>query len=370
MDAPLFASYRISTQALKTQNALIATNQIIPSFALQTAQERRTLIEEAAARLHLAGLIVEKDFWVAWFLGKLFAIPSLVGQVQFKGGTSLSMVFNAVKRFSEDIDLAILPAALGFEEGYFNDAPSASQRRKRMNELAEACEAYVQRLQPILETEINSVLGSRGDATSWLSYEIDSNAGTPNLWFAYPSVIPQTSAYIAKRVKLEFGSLTNQQPSMQATARSLLASVLPENSFSDLTAPVVVLDVARTFWEKATILHAEYHRPEHLQVRDRFARHYSDFCSLWLQIDARTAAMSRLDLLADVAQHKSRYFASAWANYDTATQGTLRFVPPEYRKTAIEADYETMRPMFLAEPPPFAELMRILAQAEATLNAL
>jgi hypothetical protein len=89
------------------------------------------IITEAAARLRLAPLIVEKDFWVGWLLGRLFAMPALTGQVQFKGGTSLSMVFGAVQRFSEDIDLAILPAALGFEEGYFNDAPSASQRRQR-----------------------------------------------------------------------------------------------------------------------------------------------------------------------------------------------------------------------------------------------
>ena len=103
-----------------------------PSFALQSAQESRVLIDEAAARLNVAGLIVEKDFWVGWLLGRLFAMPALAGQLQFKGGTSLSMVFGAVRRFSEDINLAILPAALGFEEGYFNDAPSASQRRKRI----------------------------------------------------------------------------------------------------------------------------------------------------------------------------------------------------------------------------------------------
>ncbi|WP_411886346.1 nucleotidyl transferase AbiEii/AbiGii toxin family protein [Polaromonas sp. YR568] len=129
------------------------------SFALQSVQERRTLIDEAAARLRVAGLIVEKDFWVGWLLGRLFAMPALAGPLQFKGGTSLSMVFGAVERFSEDIDLAILPAALGFEEGYFNDAPSASQRRKRMDALAQASEAYVQRLQQVLEAEITSVLG-------------------------------------------------------------------------------------------------------------------------------------------------------------------------------------------------------------------
>jgi hypothetical protein len=290
----------------------MATPRPSPSFALQSVQERRTLIDEAAARLQVASLIVEKDFWVGWLLGRLFAMPALAGQVQFKGGTSLSMVFGAVQRFSEDIDLAILPAALGFEEGYFNDAPSASQRLKRTDALAQASEAYVQRLQPVLEAEIASVLGTRPDEESWLGYEIDSNAGTPNLWFTYPSVTPQTSAYIAKRVKLEFGSLTNQQPSVHATARTLLSSVLPAGAFIDVTAPVVALDVARTFWEKATILHAEHHRPEHLPVRDRFARHYSDFGALWRQDHARTAGLDRLDLLADVALHKSRYFTSAW----------------------------------------------------------
>ncbi|MCX7279048.1 MAG: nucleotidyl transferase AbiEii/AbiGii toxin family protein [Burkholderiales bacterium] len=340
-----------------------------PSFALQSVQERRLILTEAAARLRLAPLIVEKDFWVGWLLGRLFAMPALTGQVQFKGGTSLSMVFGAVQRFSEDIDLAILPAAMGFEEGYFNDAPSASQRRKRMEALAQASEAYVQRLQPVLEADIASVLGASSSGESWLSYEIDSNAGTPNLWFTYPSVTPQTSAYIAKRVKLEFGSLTNQQPSVQAVARTMLSGVLPAGAFADLVAPVVALDVARTFWEKATILHAEYHRPEHLPVRDRFARHYSDFCALWQQDHARTAGLARLDLLADVALHKSRYFASSWANYDSAVLGTLKLVPPAYRWDAISEDYATMLPMFWTEPPPFATLMQRLAEAEAALNA-
>lgn len=341
---------------------------LIPSFALQSVQERRVILTEAAARLRLAALIVEKDFWVGWLLGRLFAMPALAGQLQFKGGTSLSMVFGAVRRFSEDIDLAILPVALGFEEGYFNDAPSSSQRRKRMEELAKASEAYVQRLQPLLEAEITSILGASPGGISWLSYEIDSSAGTPSLWFTYPSVIPQTSAYIAKRVKLEFGSLTNQQPSVQAVARTMLADVLPQGAFVDLTANVVALDVARTFWEKATILHAEHHRPEHLPVRDRFARHYSDFAALWLQDQARAAGLARLDLLADVAQHKSRYFASGWANYATAAPGTLKLVPPAYRWSAIGEDYATMRPMFLVEPPPFADLMAQIAQAEQTIN--
>ena len=119
-----------------------------------------------------------------------------------------------------------------------------------------------------------------------------------------------------------------------------------------------------------TILHAEFHRPKHLPVRDRFARHYSDFSVLWQQDAARSAGLARLDLLADVASHKSRYFAFAWTNYGSAKIGILRLVSPSYRCTALARDYAAMRPMSMTEPPAFAELMQKLALAEVVLNNL
>ncbi|HKI33861.1 MAG TPA: hypothetical protein VKA46_18555 [Gemmataceae bacterium] len=42
--------------------------------------------------------LVEKDFWVAWTLKQVFAIDSLRGRVLFKGGTSLSGLFPAIRR--------------------------------------------------------------------------------------------------------------------------------------------------------------------------------------------------------------------------------------------------------------------------------
>lgn len=339
----------------------------VTTLATQPAAERRLLFTEAAARLQLAPLILEKDFWVGWLLGRLFALPHRQGHFQFKGGTSLSMVFGAVRRFSEDIDLAILPAALGFEESYFNDAPSTSQRRKRMEQLAAASEAYVQALQPELEADVAGLLGAPG-APGWFSYEIDAAAATPNLLFHYPSVTADEFAYVPKRVKMEFGSLTNQQPATRAVARTLIARALPQGALADLQSDVIVLDVGRTFWEKATILHAEHHRPMEQAIRDRFARHYSDFLALWQHDTARAAGLARLDLLADVALHKSRYFASSWASYATARPGSLRLLPPQGRWPALEADYVKMRPMFLDEPVSFAALMDGLAQAEIALN--
>ena len=76
--------------------------------------ERAELFAETAERKGLPEAIIEKDFWVCWVLKQLFSAEELSGRVLFKGGTSLSKIFHAINRFSEDIDLAVDYAALGF----------------------------------------------------------------------------------------------------------------------------------------------------------------------------------------------------------------------------------------------------------------
>src|ERR1039457_7115651 len=53
-------------------------------------------------------------FWGCWGLKKLFSLEAFSGRLLFKGGTSLSKIFRAINRFSEDIHLAVDYAALGF----------------------------------------------------------------------------------------------------------------------------------------------------------------------------------------------------------------------------------------------------------------
>ncbi len=65
----------------------------------------------------MAAAIVEKDFWVCWMLGLLFDHPEWSKGLVFKGGTSLSKVFKAIARFSEDIDLSLCPEVLGIKAG-------------------------------------------------------------------------------------------------------------------------------------------------------------------------------------------------------------------------------------------------------------
>ena len=335
-------------------------------FAQQSAGSRADYFYQYATSAKVEAYIVEKDFWVCWLLGRIFAHENLGRDCVFKGGTSLSKVFNAIERFSEDIDLGLSPASLGWSERDLDEAPSKSARRKRVDAVAADCaRAVQQKFQPPLEAAIQAVLGRPTMVESWLSYELEASSQSPVLYFAYPQAVPPGS-YVAPVVKMEFGSLTDQRPTGSHEIQPMVAALAPE-AFADFRAEVVALELERTFWEKATILHAEYHRPRESAFKDRYARHYADFVALWKHAQGPVAA-ARLDLLERVRLHKSRFFATSWSHYETAAPGTFRLLPPPSRIDELRRDYAAMRPMFLGEPLPFDEIVAVLREAENVIN--
>lgn len=335
-------------------------------IAQQSRDERGAIIQEAAARLGTLPVIVEKDYWVCWLLGVIFNDSRWEPHLVFKGGTSLSKVFSAIRRFSEDIDLSVSPTILGQKESDLDEAPSKSMRAKRFKQLQEACaEMVAGRLQTDLETIVRQSLGHPGQGKSWFHYEGDSRTDSPVLWFDYDSALPPVGGYILPAVKLEFGSLTDQRPIGRHIIRPMLADVFPDLDMEQ--DAVVAMEVERSFWEKATILHAEYHRPAGQAIGERFSRHYSDLAALWRH-PAGTAAVSRLDLLERVTLFKSRFFGSSWANYSTAKPGSLRIVPPPHRESELVQDYVKMESMFLEKPPPFKDVLETLREVEERIN--
>lgn len=330
--------------------------------------ERGVFIQEAAARLGVLPVIVEKDYWVCWLLGKIFEDPHWEQHLVFKGGTSLSKVFNAIQRFSEDIDLSVSPVLLGHSEIELDGAPSKSMRQRLFKQLQSECaEIVASRLQDDLETIVRNYLGHRSDGATWFRYEPDFRTNSPVLWFDYDSTLPAAGGYIIPAVKLEFGSLTDQRPVGRHPIKSMLAMAISE--LDEGLDEVVAMEVERTFWEKATILHAEFHRPSGQPIGDRFSRHYSDLAELWRQ-PAGAAALARFDLLEQVVQFKSRFFSSSWANYGEAKRGTLRLSPAIHRETELRQDYAKMEPMFLGRPSEFQEVMETLREAEVHINSL
>lgn len=330
------------------------------NFLSLPVEERRLYIEQAAVRRNVSPVLLEKDFWVCWLLGLLFG-SEFASSLVFKGGTSLSKVFGIIERFSEDIDLSLSPEFLKLPEA----GTSRNQANKWMTKAEAACaQAVKTQIAPALEVAAEAVLGTRDGG--WFEFLTDAHTNSPVLLFHYPSSQPSGFEYLKRAVKLEFGSLTDQQPVGRHPVRPWVVDVLPI-AFPDWQCEVVALEAERSFWEKATILHTEYHRPSDKPTPDRFSRHYADTAALARHPTA-SRAIDQHELRNRVVAWKGQFFASSWANYDLAKPGTFRLVPPAERLPALRRDYQAMRDMYLSDPAPFDDILAILAELEDRIN--
>lgn len=236
----------------------------------------------------------------------------------------------------------------------------------------QACvEAVRDRITPELNRQLAVIVqdhpsGLRLDAR--FEFQIDPETRSPVVFFHYPTTQPSGFDYLERAVKLEFGSLTEQFPTGRYAVRPWLADVFP-GLFTEWTCDVAALEIERTFWEKATILHAEYHRPAEKPTPDRFSRHYADLVAIAAHPEGKKAIQSP-EVCARVVRWKSRFFGSAWANYSSAKSGGFRLVPPSYRLGDLKRDYEAMREMYLSEPVPFDGILDGLSRLESGINRI
>ena len=337
-------------------------------FARLPQTERDLYFEQVADHRDLSKRIVEKDFWVCFTLRLVFSIPELSGKFVFKGGTSLSKVFGIIDRFSEDVDLSVDPEWLGVGgENRPDAAPSRSQFDKRWKKLNVACASAVdENVRPPLEEAIRSALGTHAEGGSYLAFKLDEQTQSPILTFSYPTTESDSAGYVHPQVKLELGSLTDQRPIGEHSVTSWVAEEFPD-AFAEPSCRVVALEADRTFWEKVTILHTEYHRPAEKPMRIRHSRDCYDVCRMAAH-PVGQRAMADLALLARVVHHKRTYFQSSWASYDTAKPGSLHIVPPDHRLGALRTDYQQMQEMFTKPPPSFEEILDQLRKVERAVN--
>ena len=117
----------------------------------------------------------------------------------------------------------------------------------------------------------------------------------------------------------------------------------------------------RTFWEKATILHAEANRPLDGSLPLRYSRHYYDMARM-AQSPIKDSALEKLDLLESVVHFKDTFFRRGWTHYDLARPGTFRLIPDDSRLTELNNDYRQMQIMIFGRIPDFSEIIDILSK--------
>ncbi|MCC7137898.1 MAG: nucleotidyl transferase AbiEii/AbiGii toxin family protein [Planctomycetes bacterium] len=346
------------------------------AIARLSASDRRELFAAVASDPKgalprpVAVEIIEKDAWVCFALQRVFKLSQLRGtgnepSIVFKGGTSLSKAYALIRRFSEDIDLTIDPALFGVTLAA--STASKNQHRKQLEAANAGCDAFVSGpLCKALDGDISSILGESG----WVT----PAPGDPStLLFAYPGPSRRSYGYVPPTVRLEFGARSEREPSVVRPIVAYAAQARPDAGLGS-AFEVPVLAVERTFWEKATILHAENSRarkpgdgPAHKWAR--YSRHVSDLATM-AAADVATAAIANEELLRRVCDCKEARFHAAYVNYGEIGLANIEVMPRGPLAVALAADYAAMRGMFFEDPPPWDEVMERISALETRIHGV
>ena len=219
------------------------------SFARRSEQERRELFRATAQALQVHEAIIEKDFWVCWVLDYLFQSSPWKDRMAFKGGTSLSKAYHAIERFSEDIDLILDWRMLGYSADEPWQERSATRQNEFNKEANQKCAAFLtSAFVPALSQSLKELAAA----------EIGIEAKQQDVLIQYPHSFSLSA--ILPQIKLEIGPLAAWTPNEEKEIRPYAAEKFP-HLFSQSSTVVSTVVAERTFWEKATILHQEAHRP-------------------------------------------------------------------------------------------------------------
>lgn len=331
-------------------------------IAQSSPEKRAEIFGETADRKGLPEAVVEKDFWVCWMLQQLFSLETFAECLLFKGGTSLSKVFHAIERFSEDIDLAVDYTALGFtgKKDPRQLGISKTQRSRILSEMLTECQRFIAgEFLAELSRHCESVLGPKGH------WDLRVSPDDPNIvLFQYPEGSRQPVSYVRPLVVLEMGTHAEFVPRGRFQIRPFAMEEFP---LLGNGCEITVLLAKRTFWEKVTILHAEFHRPVEKQTPHRYSRHYYDVAML-AKGPVKDEALADLELLSRVVRHKRDFYPAAWASYETAQPGALRLAPRKERVTALVQDYHQMGVMIFGEQPSWDAVLSGLEVLEEELN--
>lgn len=305
--------------------------------------DRVALITATSDHFKIPAEFVEKDFWVVETLRSLYKTSHQdsvleATQIVFKGGTSLSKALKLTRRFSEDIDILIVP-------------PS---------------EFGAGRIDGILKLLVVEVTKHLGITTE--SVEVISTKGKKrNARFHYAADYPATMA--SQGVLLEMGIRGGTSPGllpipvMSFIAEYLGATNQFGNFIEEKSVETLVLDPVRTLFEKLCALHTAAMKVGNGKNRNmaKAGRHYYDVHALLssnvvlegLKVAPRTAI---LEEIKTISLHEG------WEFFDSPSGGFAE--SPAFQMEGLvgemaQRSYEESSALFYGEPPLFEECLMI-----------
>lgn len=324
-------------------------------FSLNPAQQR-LVIEQTAAKLNLPVQAIEKDLWVTAILQVLFTLPCAHGLV-FKGGTSISKVWNAISRFSEDIDLAI-------DRSLFDlDGELTKKQVKKLRKVSSMFvreELFGQLCEAIASTPLYGLreIEAQPDGVG------DSTYPEPRIIYVkYASLFSDKIDYILPVVKIEAGARSLLEPTLNVAIKSLVDVALPSITTSLVDVEVRTAVAEKTFLEKCFLLHELFSRGVAVSANRR-SRHLYDLHMMMRKgIDKR--AVSDDELWNTIHHHRSTLTSISGVDYTPDIRSRIVLTPPAECVEDWKSDYQAMQGLMIYNnPPSFEELLKSMTELE------
>ena len=327
-----------------------------------SSDDRRDALKVAERTGNYKAYLLEKDIWVVATLAVLFDAP-FAGNLTFKGGTSLSKVWHAIRRFSEDIDITFDIRALAPDlvSGSGDEVlpPTRSQERR-----------WTRAIRARLAEWVGDQAGpTLADGLAGAGFPARVRSDADRLHIGYEPLFGE-AGFVRPEILVEFGARSTGEPHSDRPVLCDAAAFLPDLAFPEAHATVMLAE--RTFWEKATAVHVFC-----LQARrrgERLSRHWYDLARLD-EAGIAASALSDRALALSVARHKAMFFSENDArgqriDYEAAVSGGLQLVPSGTAHSLLADDYARMLAdgMLFDENEPFDVLMERCALIEARAN--
>ena len=322
----------------------------------QPAEIRKQLYTQIGNQLGLHPISVEKDLWVTSVLQVLFSLPYAECLV-FKGGSSLSKVWNLINRFSEDIDIAVDRRLFGVE-GYIT--------KKQMKKLRKESSLFVkEKLAIDLKTKLDEFeIGEFCKVDPQPDGEGDCTYPEPRKIFIHYETAfnDNVQQYVESSVMLEIGARSLMEPTSREIVRSLIESNSPmSTTLTD--CDILTAMPQKTFLEKIFLLH-ELFSTDGCASANRKSRHLYDLESMMDEPFALSAIHDE-DLWENIRHHRSVFTPIRGIDYAAPIKENLKLIPPIQYRNIWEDDYNAMQEqMVYGQSLSFEELLSRMSELQ------
>lgn len=310
--------------------------------------ERIAALQNVAGTMSLPPQAIEKDLWVTTILQVVFTLP-YADKLVFKGGTSLSKVFGKIKRFSEDIDLAIDRVQFGLE---------GDLTKKQLKKLRKASSTFVR---DTFLYDLQSAFSAYGlkelHAEAEPDGEGDATYPEPRkIFIEYKSLFAESLDYLRPRVMLEIGARSLIEPTISTEVNSIVSECLPDVEVAAVNPSVTTAVIEKTFLEKAFLLH-ELFSTNAGYLANRKSRHLYDLERMMDEPFA-LSAITNNELWNTISHHRQVFTSMRDVDYTPDIRQRIVLVPPHDFMDEWRRDYEAMRgAMIFGESLPFDKLV-------------